>query len=87
MRRTLAHYDLSVFAPRLTATTLVMAGAPGSLLDGQALAPLVSAIGGKTTVHESQQSLYKDGLYAERWTAAQCGITDVNSIVPEHWRE
>jgi len=87
VRRTLAHYDLSVFAPRLTATTLVMAGAPGSLLDGQALAPLVSAIGGKTTVHESQQSLYKDGLYAERWTAAQCGITDVNSIVPEHWRE
>ena len=51
------------------------------------LAPLVSAIGGKTTVHESEQSLYKDGLYAERWTAAQCGITDVNSIVPEHWRE
>ena len=87
VRRTLAHYDLSVFAPRLTATTLVMAGAPGSLLDGQALAPLVSAIGGKTTVHESEQSLYKDGLYAERWTAAQCGITDVNSIVPEHWRE
>ena len=87
VRRTLAHYDLSVFARRLTATTLVMAGAPGSALDGQALAPLVGAIGGKTTVHESEQSLYKDGLYAERWTAAQCGITDVNRIVPEHWRQ
>ena len=87
VRRTLAHYDLSVFAPRLTTTTLVMAGASGSLLDAQALGPLVGAIGGKTTVHESEQSLYKDGLYAERWTAAQCGITDVNSIVPEHWRE
>ena len=31
------------------------------------------------TVHDSEQSSYKDGLYAEQWMAAQCGITDVQS--------
>ena len=85
--RTLAHYDLRAFAPRVTATTLLMAGAPGTLLDGQALKPLVAALAGQVTVHESEQSLYRDGLYAEQWMAAQCGISDVQSILPEHWRD
>ena len=86
VRRTLAYFDLRAFAPRVTATTLVMAGAPGTLLDGPALGPLLSALGGPATVHASEQSTYKDGLYAERWMAAQCGIGDVEAILPEHWR-
>jgi cephalosporin-C deacetylase-like acetyl esterase len=87
VRRTLAHYDLRAFAPRVTATTLLMVGAPGALLDGVALKPLVTALRGQVVIHDSEQSSYKDGLYAEQWTAAQCGITDVQSILPEHWRE
>ena len=86
VRRTLAYYDLRVFAPRVTATTLLMAGPSGSLLGGQALAPLVTALRGPVTVYDSEQSSYKDGLYAEQWMAAQCGIADVQSILPEHWR-
>lgn len=86
VRRTLAYFDLVDFAPRVTATTLVMAGAPGSLLDGAALGPVRAALGGPVTVHDSEQSSYKDGLYAERWMAAQCGIADVEAILPEHWR-
>ena len=86
VRRTLAHFELSTFAPRITATTLLMAGAPGSLLDGLTLKPLVAAMQGPVTVHESEQSSYKDGLSTEQWMAAQCGITDVQSILPEHWR-
>lgn len=86
VRRTLGYFELSGFAPRVTATTLVMAGAPGSLLDGKALEPLVSALGGPATVHDSEQSSYKDGLHAERWMAARCGIADVEAIVPEHWQ-
>jgi cephalosporin-C deacetylase len=86
VRRTLGLYDLGAFAPAVTATTLVMAGAPGSLLDGEALEPLAAAIEGTAIVHESEQSSYKDGLHAERWMAAQCGITDVESILPEHWQ-
>jgi len=38
-------------------------------------------------VYASEQSNYKDGLYTEQWMAAQCGITDLQSILPEHWRE
>ena len=87
VRRTLALYDLRAFAPRVTATTLLMVGAPGTMLDGTALKPLVTALAGQVVVHESEQSSYKDGLYIEQWTAAQCGIADVQSILPEHWRE
>ena len=86
VHRTLAYYDLLAFAPRVTATTLLMAGPPGSLLDGQALAPCVEALQGEVTVHDSEQSSYKDGLYLEKWVAAQCGIPDVQRILPEHWR-
>ena len=86
VRHTLACFDLRAFAPSVTATTLVMAGAPGTLLDGPALRPLLTALGGQVAVHDSEQSSSKDGLYAERWMAAQCGITDVEAILPEHWR-
>src|SRR2546425_658240 len=87
VRRTLAYYDLRAFAPGVAATTLLMAGAPGTLFDGQALKPLVDALPGQVTVHESELSLYRDGLYAEQWMAAQCGISDRQSILPEHWRD
>lgn len=87
VRHTLAYYDLRAFAPRVHATTLLMAGAPGSALAGQGLAPLVAALRGPTTVHDSAQSSYKDGLYVEQWMATQCGIPDVNAILPEHWQE
>src|SRR5712691_2711115 len=86
VRRTLAYYDLRAFAPRLSATTLVMAGAPGALLDAPTLGPLVPALRGQVTVYASEQSSYKDGLYTEQWMAAQCGITNLQSILPEHWR-
>ena len=86
VQRTLAYYDLQTLAPRVTANTLLMAGPTGSLLDGEALTPLVKALRGPVTVHESEQSNYKDGLYAERWMAERCGITDVQRILPEHWR-
>jgi cephalosporin-C deacetylase len=87
VRRTLAYYDLLAFAPRVAATTLLMAGAPGSLLDGQVLKRLVDALPGTVTLHESKQSTYQDGLYAEQWIAAQCGIDDLRTILPEHWRD
>ncbi|MGE3535808.1 MAG: acetylxylan esterase [Candidatus Tectimicrobiota bacterium] len=86
VRQTLAYYDPQAFAPRLQATTLLMAGAPGSLLEQQALAPLARAILGQVTVHDSALSTYKDGLYSEQWMAEQCGIADVQQILPEHWQ-
>jgi cephalosporin-C deacetylase len=86
VRQTLAYYDLRAFAPQVTAKTLIIAGAPGSLLDRQALAPLTEAMAGETTVYDSAQSTYRDGLYAETWIADQCGIADVNRILPARWQ-
>jgi cephalosporin-C deacetylase len=86
VRRTLAYYDLQGFAARVRATTLLMAGAPGSLLESRTLAPLSQALRGTVTVYDSAQSSYKDGLYVETWMATQCGITEVQGILPEHWR-
>jgi cephalosporin-C deacetylase len=86
VRRTLAYYDLRAFAPRLSASTLLIAGAPGSMLDAPTLTPLVRALRGQVTVYASEQSTYKDGLYIEQWMAAQCGITEIANILPEHWR-
>ena len=84
--RTLSSFDLRAFAPQVRATTLLMADPPGSLLDGQGLGPLVTALSGPVTVHDSEQSSYKDGLYAETWMATQCGIADVQAILPAHWQ-
>jgi cephalosporin-C deacetylase len=86
VHQTLAYYDLQSLASRVTANTLLMVGHAGSLLDGEALAPLVKALHGPVTVHESEQSNYKDGLYAEKWMAEQCGIAEVQRMLPEHWR-
>jgi cephalosporin-C deacetylase-like acetyl esterase len=86
VRQTLAYYDLQAFAPQVTSKTLIIAGAPGSLLDRQRLAPLVESLAGETTVYDSAQSSYRDGLYAESWMAEQCGIKDVNRILPAHWQ-
>jgi cephalosporin-C deacetylase len=86
VRHTLSYYDLLAFAPRVQATVLLMAGAPGSLLASQALAPLAQAIAGDVVVHDAEQSTYKDGLYIETWIASQCGITAVQRILPEHWQ-
>jgi hypothetical protein len=41
---------------------------------------------GETTVYDSAQSSYRDGLYAETWMADQCGIADVNRILPARWQ-
>jgi hypothetical protein len=86
VRRTLAFYDLLAFAPRVSAITLIKAGAPGAVPDAEALQPVMAALRGPVTVHVSEQSSYRDGLYAERWMAVQHGITDIESILPEHWR-
>jgi cephalosporin-C deacetylase len=84
--QTLAYFDLAALAPRVKATTLLMAGPAGSALDAPSLAPLTTALPGAVTVHESEQSSYKDGLYAEQWIAKQCRVVDVQRILPEHWR-
>ena len=42
--------------------------------------------GVRQTAYAPEQSSYKDGLYTEQWMAAQCGIADLQNILPAHWR-
>ena len=81
---TLSRYELSKFAPRVRARTLLMAGAPGGSMDADALSAVSDAISGGATVYESQSSSYKDGMYQEEWLAREFGFAD--AILPEHWR-
>lgn len=83
--RTLSCFELRSFAARVRARTLIMAGAKGSALDANALQPVRDAIGGPVTLQQSERSGYKDGLYAERWIAEQCGIDDLRAILPQAW--
>ncbi len=81
---TLSHFDLRAFAPRVGATTLIMAGPEGSILAPEVVRPLAETIQGETTVYASRGSGYKDGLYMESWIADQLGLEA--PILPEHWR-
>lgn len=84
VHNTLSYFDPRWFAPQVKAYTLLMAGAPGSLMDSRTLAPLATALQGKVRVHDSEQSSYKDGLFADQWVARQLGYKD--AILPEHWQ-
>lgn len=83
-RRTLSYCDLRWFAPRVNATTLLMAGADGAALDAAALDPLAQAIAGETEVHQSEHSGYKDGVYSEEWLTRQFGMAEPS--LPPHWQ-
>lgn len=84
VEKTLSYYDLRWFAPDVRASTLVLAGPEGSLLDGRALRSLVRAFPGEVAVHDSESSTYKDGLFVEQWLAGQLGYDA--PILPEHWQ-
>ena len=81
---TLSYFELSSFAPRVDARTLLMASAPGGSLDANGLSGVSGAIQGDVSVYESQSSSYKDGMHQEEWLAREFGFAD--AILPEHWR-
>ena len=81
---TLSHFELSRFAPRVNARTLLMASAQGGSLDAEGLSAVSSAIQGDVSVYESQSSSHRDGLHQEEWLAREFGYED--AILPEHWQ-
>ena len=82
--RTLSYFDVRWHAPKIEATTLIKAGPPDSVMDRRGLVSLTTEITGPVTVHESENSGYKDGLFADRWVSSQLGFEA--PILPEHWR-
>ena len=84
VHRALSYFDIRWFAPRVSATTLLMAGAHGTALDAAALQPLAQAIKGDTDVHEAEHSGYKDGVFSEEWLTRQFGLAAPS--LPPHWQ-
>ena len=84
VEHTLGYFELSRFAPRVKARTLLMAGSPGSSLDANGLSAVSKAIQDDVSVYESQSSSYRDGMYQEEWLAREFGFAE--AILPEHWR-
>ena len=84
VHRTLSYFDIRWFAPRVSAATLLMAGAHGTALDAAALEPLAQAIKGDTDVHEAEHSGYKDGVFSEEWLTRQFGLAAPS--LPPHWQ-
>ena len=81
----LAYLDLRGFVPKVQASTLLMTDAPGGLMDGSTLQPAAQAVPGKTTVHDSESSSYKDGMFIENWLAGEFGYQE--ALVPRHWQD
>ena len=84
VRRTMDHFDLLRFASRVSATTLLMAGADGSALDAAALDPLIQAMPGEVEVHKAEHSGYRDGRFSEEWLSRRFGMAEAS--LPAHWR-
>lgn len=82
-QRTLGYFNTRWFAQNYGGSTLVMAEHPGGLQDADGLAPVIDGLSGPTTVHESEDSSYKDGLFLEKWVTSEFGFNE--AIVPEHW--
>ena len=61
-----------------------MAQSTGGLQDAAGLAPVIEGLNGPTTVHESDESSYLDGLVLKRWITSEFGFDE--AIVPEHWQ-
>ena len=85
VNRTLSYFDLRWFGARVSAATLLMAGADGSALDAAALQPLLGDIRGETTVHKAEHSGYRDGRYAEEWLSERFGMAEPS--LPPHWQD
>ena len=81
----LAYMDLRGFAPRVQAPSLFMADAAGGLMDGSVLRPVANAVRGAATLHDSESSSYKDGMYVESWIAREFGYRE--ALVPKHWQD
>lgn len=82
--QSLAYLDIRGLAPKVHSSTLLMADASGGLMDSVALRPVADAIQGKAMLHDSDSSSYKDGMFIEKWIAAEFGYEE--ALVPRHWQ-
>lgn len=81
----LEYYNLRWHSQSVTASTLIMADHSTGLFSSKRICPLVDGIAGEVTVHESERSSYRDGLFVEKWVTSQLLGDCVEPIIPRHW--
>ena len=82
--KTLSYMDLRWFEPPESAITLMIGGSGDDILNQEMMQPLIHKFGEKLEFHPTEHSAYRDGLFAERWIAAQMGMAE--PALPEHWQ-
>ena len=82
----LSYYDLRFHSSAITAESLIMADYDGGLFDKKTLRNLTENMNGAVTVHPSERSSYKDGMFCEKWITDKLFGKDATPIVPNHWK-
>ena len=85
-RSILEYFNLRWHAQSITANTLIMADHEDGVYSTETLSDLKELIPGEITLHGSERSSFKDGLFAENWITSEMFGKEVSPIVPEHWR-
>ena len=85
VEKTLSYFNIKSHAISVTADTLIMADYKGSQYDKKALEGLTDLIVGDVTIHESERSSFKDGLFMEKWVATEVYPDDESPIIPMNW--
>lgn len=80
---TASYFEPTHFAPKVTATTLLISGSQQDLFSPDVINPLVTALGGPVERYESAHSGYKDGTFKEAWLRNRYGFEE--PILPAHW--
>ena len=86
VKATLSMYNLRWHASSINAETLLRAEHAGGIYNPNVLGELEKRISGNVTIHESEQSSFKDGLFAEKWLTQKLIGPNAVPIVPEHWQ-
>ena len=85
-RSILEYFNLRWHAQSITANALIMADHEDGIYSTETLSDLKELIPGEITLHGSERSSFKDGLFAENWITSEMFGKEVSPIVPEHWR-
>jgi len=84
MHETIALFDVSRFAPRISVPVLLWGGFPWGLHAVDDLQPLVERFAGPVELRETSGSRSQDGIAQEEWLAQQLSFDA--PVLPEHWR-
>ena len=83
----LGYFNLKWHAQSVDAVTLIMADNSSGIYSQSFLGEFSDRIQGEVTIHESEDSTYRDGLFAEEWiTNYLCGPRE-KPILPPHWEQ